>query len=862
MIKDRKDWTNALRDVSLLPNSPVQQKDGKWEVSNRKETWKNIGPRISDDHLDRLKAVAIEVLKEKDPQFDLEASERFAAAIHGKITKHSRTLRKGLAETLALLGSDPAALTSCSHGKAEGTAVLAVREILKDADTTLWASLNDCLETLAEAAPTEFLDAVEKSLQKSPSPFSGVFAEESGGFAGRNYTSGLLWGLEALAWSPDYLARATVIFGELAALDPGGNWANRPANSLVDVFLPWHPQTCADISRRKAAIAALLREQPNVGWRLLLALLPTHTGATSGTYKPTWRNFIRAGWSETVTQKDYWEQVSVYAELAVGMAMKDFSRLVELVNHIPSLPQPSGPRLVEYLSSDSIASLSDEQRKPLWEALAELTAKHRQFPEAKWVMPQDIIKKLETIAATLAPKAPRLNARRLFISKEWSLYNSKGSFDDQVKALSSKRQEAVGEIMKAGGLRAILDFAREVESPGPVGVALGHIAPSSYDADLLPNSLRSDEKPVKILGGGFAFGRLLSKGRPWVNSMLAKDWTVSQKADLLLALPFKKETWQRATKALGGDIGLYWKNARILPPGEKEEALEAAKTLVEFGRPQEALECINRLVYLKTDFPPELAARALLEYLKVEEASAKIDQYNIEELIAWLQEHPPADENILFRIEWAYLPLLGEHHQAKPRTLESRLATTPDFFCEIVRACFRSDKIEAKDQKPTEAQQNIANNAYRLLQEWTLVPGADGKGGFDGIAFAKWLAEVRRISKQSGHLAITMDLVGKVLPYAPADLSGLWIHHSVAEALNAIESEEMREGFTCKLFNMRGVHGFTAGKAELALAKNYHKRADALDEKGFQRFAASMREFAKSYERDAEYQSKRNPFKD
>ena len=112
MIKDKKEWVSALRDLSLLPNAPLQQKDGKWAVSSRKDTWKSIGPRVSDEYLNRLLSVAVEVFREKNPEFDLVPSERFAAAVRGKVMKHSRSLRKGLAETLALLGSDPGALTS------------------------------------------------------------------------------------------------------------------------------------------------------------------------------------------------------------------------------------------------------------------------------------------------------------------------------------------------------------------------------------------------------------------------------------------------------------------------------------------------------------------------------------------------------------------------------------------------------------------------------------------------------------------------------------------------------------------------------------------------------------------------------
>ena len=224
-----------------------------------------------DEHLDRLREVAVSVLRERDPQFELSSNERYAASIHGKILNHSSLLRNGLAETLALLGSHPRALISCSVGKAHVTAVLAVREILAGADWVLWASLNDLLPLLAEAAPGEFLGAVENALNSEPCPFDTVFAEEGTGFMGRSHMTGLLWALETLAWEAECLTRVIVILGELAARDPGGNWGNRPDNSLSTILLPWLPQTCAPAIRRQTAVATLLKERSEVGWKLLLA---------------------------------------------------------------------------------------------------------------------------------------------------------------------------------------------------------------------------------------------------------------------------------------------------------------------------------------------------------------------------------------------------------------------------------------------------------------------------------------------------------------------------------------------------------------------------------------------------------------
>lgn len=174
------------------------------------------------------------VLRERDPQFDLPKEERHLASIHGKELQYSGLLRVGIAETLALLGSYPEALTCCSMGKPEATAKLVVRDLLTEADWERWASLNDLLPALAEAAPDEFLNAVENALKDlSESPFHHVFAQEGKGPFGRNYMTGLLWALEGLAWSPDYLPRASLILADLAAIDPGGNWGNRPKNSLV-----------------------------------------------------------------------------------------------------------------------------------------------------------------------------------------------------------------------------------------------------------------------------------------------------------------------------------------------------------------------------------------------------------------------------------------------------------------------------------------------------------------------------------------------------------------------------------------------------------------------------------------------------
>lgn len=365
-------WMQKVREVLNLPGSPLSLKNGQWKFIERANVWEQLGSRIFDQHLEDFKSAAVAVLTERDPSFELPREERYAASIHGRVLSHSPALRNGIAEGLALLGNKSSALTNCSQGKAENLASLAIREILSDADWMLWGSLNGLLPTLSEASPDEFLNAVEHALRLSPCPFDELFSQEGNGITGGNYLSGLLWALEGLAWDETYLVRVCVILGELASHDPGGNWTNRPSNSLLTIFLPWFPQTLASIEKRQAAIKTLCHEWPEIGWELLLRLLPNQHQSTSGSHKPKWRISIPEDWNKEVTHQEYWEQVSFYADLAVTIAGSDIAKLSELVSHFDKLPKPSFDKLLVILSSEELTLMEEEKRLNCGIALPDL----------------------------------------------------------------------------------------------------------------------------------------------------------------------------------------------------------------------------------------------------------------------------------------------------------------------------------------------------------------------------------------------------------------------------------------------------------------------------------------------------------
>ena len=860
--KEYGEWIETLRPDVIRSDSPLIQSDEKWRFVARGEAWNALGNRITDDDLDRLEETAVIVLGERDPQFDLPKEERYAAAIHDKTLKHSSLLRAGLAETLALVGSRPEFLSSCSLHKAENTANRVVRRLLSNANWDRWGSLDSLLPLLAEAAPDEFLKAVELALKDlNDTPFHEIFSQEgSGSFDGGTYISGLLWALEGLAWNPDYLSQVALILADLASIDPGGNWGNRPANSLVTIFLPWLVQTVAPFEKRKNAVETVLREQPQVGWNLLLSLLPHSHRSTSGCHRPTWREYIPRDWKNSVLLSEYWEQITAYTELATDLGKKDTEKLGELINRLSDLPEPAQERLLHHLISEEVVALPEAERLPIWEKLESMVRQHRRFVDAKWALPEEVVKKIEETAKALVPQAPELKYHYLFSDRDFDLFDEKSDYDEQEKRLNEARQAAMKTIFEAGGLSAALAFAQGVPASNEVGRALGVIAPKEVEDEILPSQLNAEDETMRQVVACFVWARYRKLQWTWVDSILERNWNAEQKAAFLMLLPFEEKVWHRVSAHLGKqNEKLYWQKTRV---GFGRDLTIAVQKLLEYGRATAAVECIARTTDDDEQFDVSLATNALLAVLESFSSSDQLDRYRTVELIKRLQKSPDADQDDLSKIEWNFLPWLDQFSSGSPITLEKQLASNPAFFADLVKLIFRSKNDKEQVIEPDEEKQNLGRNAYTLLTEWEGCPGTLPDGTLDVNTFNDWINEARRITEETGHGEVAQLQIGHILTHAPADPDGLWIHEAVATVLNFRDTEEMRSGFTTELFKQRGVYSHTAGREERELAQLNRDKAEALDSKGYSRFATAMREFAEGYERQAEREAERDIFHD
>lgn len=235
-------WVQQIYPLTKQDEPPLLLDGKEFKPVARYETWQQLAPFLTDDDLNRFGQASVKVLGQTTPELQLPKEERHLAGFRELPKTHSRRLQEGVAETLALLGAKGRALP-VSPNLAEGIANGVVGELLSKADWKRWASLNPVLPKLAEAAPSQFLSALEAALLKlDQSPLKEVFAAHGETLMGRSYHTGLLWALEVLAWSSDY-HRITVQYADsipsrmpgkmqrdvhFSREMPNGTWRHKP----------------------------------------------------------------------------------------------------------------------------------------------------------------------------------------------------------------------------------------------------------------------------------------------------------------------------------------------------------------------------------------------------------------------------------------------------------------------------------------------------------------------------------------------------------------------------------------------------------------------------------------------------------
>jgi hypothetical protein len=344
-------YKNRLQPWTLCEDPPVRFVGDVWYVVSREDIWRSLSQSITKEDLERMVSAVNEVLGTPLPKYELPDDKQFMSNILGHEAPHSSQLRRGLADSLAIMGARGGDLPVSRGVTMDHYAARIVRDLLAKAatDWKIWASLQNTLKCLAEAAPEELLSALENSLQGDPPVLSNLFRDKDADWFVSPAHTGLLWALETMAWSEDLLPRVVLILARLCLIDPGGQWANRPSASLRTIFLPWHHQTSASVDSRLGTIDLIRKRVPSASWPFLKSLLPQNHDVGLNSQKPKWREWALK--ARRPTNGDYWTIVVGVVQRMLEDVGTDGEKWSDLIEAMDVLPDDQFDQIVGQLSS-------------------------------------------------------------------------------------------------------------------------------------------------------------------------------------------------------------------------------------------------------------------------------------------------------------------------------------------------------------------------------------------------------------------------------------------------------------------------------------------------------------------------------
>ena len=633
--------------------------------------------------------------------------------------------------------------------------------------------------------------------------------------------------------------------------DPDSNYVNRPINSLRTILLGWSPNTYAPQTQRIACVDVVLRACPQVGWQLLVKLLPRHHDSSSPTQHPKLRD-LAPKVPEEITFGLVWDFEVAIVSRAVTAAGEDEDRIATLVDAFGSFQPASRASVLAHVDS-YLKSHQTPNGCRVWHALREEAARHEYFSDSEWAMTNEERASIAEVVERHRPVDPLVQDRQAF--DDWLPHIGKyqagtGDFTDPDEV----RKEVLERILGRDGVAGILRLARMVKLPNLIGPALGKTSVSLNQLFELLEGALDPSVPRELAFYVSAVGAE-KFGDEWKDSfsdrVLVHVRSDSVKAHLLLGWPRDEKTWS-LVDSLGSEVReQYWSQTHSLPiHGTLDQLLFAVDQLRMRNRHLDVLGHVHmRLKDLPTDLIQDLLGKGASQAGEASKRMGNMLPYYVAQTLSELRRRNDLPDLEIAKIEYAYLPLL--RYEKQPLTIVGLMATDADLFVDVLSHVFRGKNAEPKVDV-TDDMKARASASHDLLMMFKTVPGINGSK-VDLDALAAWVSQARSTAAAKDLSEICDIYIGHVLAHAPNDpAEAIWPPSAVCRVIETTASAKLESGFSTECFNKRGVYSKAineGGGQERDLAALYLQWADSTHQ--YPRTSATLAAIAEGWTRRA-----------
>jgi hypothetical protein len=864
-----EEFEAKITELSITYDPPVRLIGDVHEVISKTDLWSFLGRHLSKAYLNRLEEVTDLVLSDLDPAFDLPPTKRLSAIFKGAVPQFSERLKTGVADTLAMLAAHGDEFQSRVGTVTPSTLVICwVKRLFgKGLEGRIWCSLGRRLQSIAEAAPEVFLEAVREASAGSEPHILGLFKAEGDGILSGCPHSDLLWALELVAWNPSHFTEVCRCLARLAQIDPGGKISHRPLDLLTKIFLGLVNNTHVTYEERMQILQEILiPEFSDIAWRIMIQLLKPNWAMEP--CKPVYRD-----WADNVDLPVNPLDIHDFRRLIVSVLVDELhnggsSRVLDIMNVLEGCTGTEKLTIADRLLAIDVDKMDQTVRDQVANKLRNLISLYREYPNEGISWPAPMLDMFEAVYHHFESDDPiRANAYLFDVSWPHFLNSDQSKREDYKERISfirNKRIEAIEQIHTDFGMEGLRQLTEYCNSPRHLGLTL---AQSSFSDQNCPQILDWLETGGKLTWACQSFIEEKSHKSPdWASTTLRANegWSTARKLSFLVSVPVGLKTIEVIESQDLEVQRKYWQEySNYFYCDDYERVMSyVAVGLLDHDRPLAALRVMGPLFlggYRAQRISSKLVGAILLRIAHNPSDADRVPiqavQDDILRAIKFVQDQSELPAAEIAAIELFYLGIFRFDREIRPLYLFSQLASDPSFFVKMVR--WYADKaipgIADKD-----ILRVIAETAWEILNTASVLPGSNGSE-IESRELGAWIDEARKELAEVGLQEIGDRLIGSYLSHCSAGSDGIWPHEAVRGVIEKTRSHELENGMKIGRYNSRGVTTrglFEGGKQERTLASRYREDAKKI-EILCSRTAKLLRRLANEYEDEARGEDRR-----
>ena len=803
---DYDQYELKLKALLLEEETPLIHIGNMWRICSPFESIEYAKAMLTTSILDKFRDVCQCLIQDDDPEaVDRANTEDFQFRQFEQ--KYSKTIKAGVYQSLCLLSIvDDSKDKKLTFGVDE-----TVIELLKGWNLSRFLSNKHYLTELAEASPKEFLSFLEQlpkdilNVVFTPrQPEYSLFGWEI------SYTE-VLFSLEMLAWDVDYLNRVTNLLLQYSGYKNESNFANKPVNSLYNIFRVFMPQTYALYKERMTILNAYASKYQSIVYEICKKICESLSGCVLDTnHHYRWRLFGELNSSKNVDRMTL-EQLKNVVALMLQCCDYSTEAIKDLITLSTQVSMGDVRMLIlgtvrEHLAgSDDVQVVVDVLRKDI--------NHHLSYPDTDWSLSEMELKPYQAMLDEIGPKDIMHKNAWLFedfyvqlpLEGDWD-------YDKEVQRLREARIKVVVEIVDSMGHDSIWELLKIVKCPESVseslvsvfGVSLLDEVCQKYQADELSENFTRSFLNVLCYND-------IAKYQELAVQIIAKDANLT----IVLYAPRYVEGLAKIAADCGDETKrLYWESVNV--GIVKDNVDNVVRELMKVNRFSQALTtmCFSR-ESLQMD---DLEIVKILYSCLMKSASAK-SQLDTHYIVSFLKDLDKSEDpeviRILVFIEFLLYRVLERERMNMSNTrFVKELSRNPELMIQLVELAYVPDDgiVEQLEGVAATNRKTLGECAIHImLFGRNLVSFIDDKGTLNEQFMNQYIDQLYKLAKERKRLKVIDSVVGNILGDIPRDDN--YPPKALCELVERLGSDKVDLHIRIRI-NSRGMHFCGRGGSE------------------------------------------------